>query len=196
MSWTILDNRHRVNEYPHLVAPVDPRTVENGQAFSAINNVRGVRAVMPAAGVLMDLHVAVLSASGNAKGGVYDAGQAAAGVRTKLWEGASTPLGGTGYVKLGDPGISVVAGQHVDLAVQLDNTTATILRAIQATQAQLLPFTYAQLDGPQGPEPVAPTVTSRYGWAQTPAGFAMDATLAEGALATSGFLPLIVARIV
>lgn len=198
MSWTVLDNRLTVREFPHLVQPVDPRLCDNSQALAAINNVRAVRAVMPATGTLMDLYVCIGTASGNVKGGVYDTGQTTNAVRTKLWEGASVPAV-AGYLKLGDPSIAVRAGQHLDLAVQADNITVTVARATVVSSGLVLPYLATDLSPPTVPvgQPApTPTVTARYGWQETPGGFALDAAIAEGTLVATGFLPLLVARIV
>jgi hypothetical protein len=129
---------------PQLPGLVVPAFLDNlvivSLATSPANSLRLCRAIVPRTGRLRDLIVYVGTSSGNYIGSVYDSGDAdAADARTLLWTSGSQPCGAAnGWRIIGDPNLAVVAGQHLELGVMADNTTASLGRVqVSASGAQL-----------------------------------------------------------
>lgn len=104
----------------------------------------GVRLEIERDGFLRDIAFDVGTASGNMSVEVYDTGDAAGGgTRTKLWASGSVSMTGMpSSYNLIDPGataIPVKRGQHIDVLLTADNTTATFLRATTAGNAMRVP---------------------------------------------------------
>lgn len=133
------------------------------------NVVYGVRITVPKAGFLRDLAVPFNSGVGSAIVGVYDTGQATAGVRTRLWQSAGlsvTSLAVNTNHIIGDPNLAVTAGQQLDLAVQPDLATVTFL-SIAAAAPYNLPASYGT------------GVIPKLKWEHSPGSTGLAATIAE-----------------
>lgn len=164
----------------------------NSTAISIVTPVfrpRGVRIICPRAGTLVDLNVAVATASGSVRGAVLDTGQASSTNKTVLWQGADV-VAATGWLKLGDPNIVVTRGQHIDLAYNVDSTTFALAGFASSTPTAIgtLPSTF-----------LAPTTAQpKYCWAKSTAygALAFSAAIAESDTTVNGSFPLIICRII
>jgi hypothetical protein len=114
-----------VERMPNLVSPFNP-LLFNGSAAPGANLAYGVRCTVPKTGTLTDISVYIQTSSGNIDVGVYDTDSS----RTKLYSSGSLacPAGAAWRVIVASPGLSVTAGQQIDLAVAFDNGTAAIGR--------------------------------------------------------------------
>lgn len=168
-----------LDEYlPGLVAPFAPSQANALGGTGLANRIVASRVIVPKEGVLTKFSFFVGTSSGNVIGAVYDTGDASAGNRTKLWDSGSVAMGtGNNYQTLGDPNIAVKAGQALDFAIMLDNTTGTYARLTLAQQAQALL--------PTGFLPVAGGASPKIQWANNAASFAMPASIAEASCSVS-----------
>jgi hypothetical protein len=153
-----------------LAANVHPLLV-SGFVAPGTNQLYGSRITIPTAGTLRDLSVWIVTSSGNLQVGVYDTGQAASTTRTRLYQSGSVVMGtGTNWQVVADPALAVTAGQQLDLAVIVDNNTATLGRIpphLGAAQSQL-------------PTSFWPTaVTPKLAWVHAPGSFILPSTLSE-----------------
>ena len=87
------------------------------------------RCIVPLTGRLRDICIFIGSvANGNMMFGVYDVGDAAAGVVTKLWDSGVVANGSLNQWRAFDPNLAVTSGQHIQLAFVCDSTNATFGR--------------------------------------------------------------------
>ena len=111
--------------YPSsLVSPYDPRLVVGTSTITA-NSARGVRVVIPKTGTLRDIAVYQGATSGNISVAIYTADEPRSRVYTT---GAIASPAANGWRIIGDPMLSVVAGEQYDFAWSADNATAAIGR--------------------------------------------------------------------
>jgi hypothetical protein len=141
---------------------------------------RGVRVVIPRSGTLVDLH-ALLFSGGTIRGAVYDT---APTTRTLLWVAAATSTASSGWFKLGDPNLTVHAGQALDLAFCADNLLSYARTASTVPLALTLPMAFAGAEGGL-PNLAWQTINA------TP-----PATMPEVSLTSALAVPLIIARVV
>lgn len=159
-------------QMPSLVLPagMSPFLLGATGTSTAANGSFGVRCIVPRTGTLRDLSVLIATSSGNIDVGVYDD---TATTRNRLWSSGSTASPGTGWRTIGDPQISVVAGQHIDLVIAADNATAAFGRFSMGT---LIPG-----DLPSGffvsPNGASPKLS----WEKT-SNFPIAATLSESSM--------------
>jgi hypothetical protein len=167
---------------PGLVAPYHPAGA-GAAGILSLNGGAGCRVVIPRSGTLTDLACLITASSGNLDAGVYDT---SATTRNKLYSTGSIASPGTGWRILGNPGLAVTAGDHLDFVVATDNTTFAMARAsLGDLNISLLPTNF--LPAPLGGKPAL-------GWLAGPI-FPLPATIAESALGTRSSIPLIIARI-
>ena len=176
---------------PGLLAPFDPRLISAAGGTGLTNRILAVRVVVPKTGVLHDISVYIGATSGNMIAGVYDTGDALAGSRTLLWSSASTAVGSANnWQVVGDPALSVTAGQQLDLAIMADNVTVTFGRALFANgnQAQL-PANFIPATGGASP---------KMQWANNAVSFAMPSAITEAncSISLTGQAPMIIGRVV
>lgn len=168
---------------PDIVAPGNNVEIVSFSAPGA-NSMRGARIIIPSwATRLRELWVPIGTASGNVRGAVYDVGATTAAVRTRIFDGASTPAV-AGWTLLGDPNMAVTGGQHLDVAAIGDNATVTFgRRTLAGGGEQALPTAVAMVNG----------VQYKVTWSNAAGSFTNPATLNEGAAATgvSGLVPII-----
>src|SRR5207248_5975874 len=125
---------------PNLASSSDPRLVAGAVAPGA-NNALGARTVIPSSGVLHDLAVYVNVQSGNLDVGVYDT----ASPRNRLYHSGSVACPAAGAWQIvGDPALSVVAGQQYDFLCGVDNGTVQLGRGVSmvANATAQLPAAY------------------------------------------------------
>lgn len=150
---------------------------------SAVNRLWLARAVVPKAGTFSGLWLYNgATVAGNVIGAVYDT----SATRQKLWDGGSIAQSGTqAWQSLGNPALTVTLGQVVEIGFMTDSGTATFGRVSLAASAtnQTLPSAFDV-------GAAAKLVSSA-----TLAGFAADATVAEGSLSAIGAVPLIIGRV-
>jgi hypothetical protein len=174
-----------------MVGKLNPVEVVGATAFSSANRIVAVRAIVPFSGVLHDLYMYVGSTTGgNCRGLVYDTGDVLPGSRSKLWDGGSIATGAiNGWRSLGDPALNVRTGEHIDLAVQMDNTTALVGRvATYLGGTTELPTNFIPCRGGA----LAKTV-----WLATQGAFTAPVAIAEASCLSSGNLaPCLFARVV
>lgn len=164
-----------------------------GSAIGGANRSVGARVVAPRTGFLRDMTTTFAVQSGNIDIGVYDTGQAAAAVRTKLGSSGSiacpAAIGGNQGVVTWDPGpgvIPIVAGQQYEFHVAIDNVTATIYRYISAMPPWLPPSYTQTTSGAASAQPkMALTVLNNFPLANVP----------EANVFHVQFLPFIMARV-
>lgn len=178
-----------------VLAPFDPRLFLSAAVISGANRTVTCRVMAKRSGFLRDVITAFGVSSGNYDIGIYDTGETTAAVRTLLGHLGATavPTAETGAAKTTvkwDPGagvIPIVAGRQYDLAVSLDNTTATIYR-YAATQPSFLPDSYWAVAG--GSAQALPKLNCVVTTAHP-----LLATVAEAAMLIQGFVPWIMGRI-
>ena len=161
-------------------------TTAIGTAFKAVL----VRVVIPKTGTLHDVSVYNgTTVSGNHNVAVYDTGNASAGSYTPLWSSGSVAASGTSaWQVVGDPALSVTAGQQLMLAFMNDGTTSTIgfdaSGYVSGTAAQL-PTNFIPTTGGALPKLVASFTF----------GSLVYSTVAEVSLGTYGTPYTIIARV-
>lgn len=134
-----LSNSTSVASFPlaAIVQTVDCRVVPGISAYGVANHAKGVRVIIPKTGTLKGFTIWVGTASGNCEGFILDT---TATTRNVLWASGSVVVTGASSLQtLGDPNISVTAGQHIDLALTIDNITATVARAATITNLHTMP---------------------------------------------------------
>lgn len=176
--------------WPNLVAPFHPLMVNTTGAAGAINQMRGVRVVIPKTGILHDLAIFVGgTSSGNVIGAIYDTGDASPTNRTKLWDSGSVAAGTTNtWQVIADPALSLQAGQQVDLCLIADNTSC-LFAGVGAVSSNQEPLPTNFWPAPGGAPP-------KFAWATTLGSFAAPSSIAESSLGASTPARLIIARIV
>lgn len=172
----------------NVVMPVPGFTVWNQApgALNAAGHCYGSRCIVPKSGTLHDLAIVVGTASGNIEVGVLDT---TATTRNRLYTtGTIACPTGTGWHIVGDPALSVTAGDHLDLYMSVDNVTATFSRhsSLGTTGEATLPANF--LVSPLGGSPIIM-------WDFT--GGSIGTTTAETNLTNFGgtVAPIIIARI-
>ena len=169
-------------QLPALVAPWDPRMANSLANIGGVNTARGVRVTIPRSGTLVDLAVFVGTSSGNIDVGVYST----AATRARLYSTGSIACPAAGaWAVVGDPNITVYAGQQLDLFLAADNTTATFARFLGAHADQpALPTDFWASDG------AAPKLSF-----QATSVLPLPATIAEASVASTNAEHLIIARV-
>jgi hypothetical protein len=154
-----------------------------GSTAAVANVMRGCRIIVPKAGTISSFFVFMATSSGNIRGSIYDTGQASATVRTRLWDGGST-VSATNWLNLGNPALSVAAGDQLDFAVMADNAVAAWGRTTTLSTTQMV-----------SPAGYNTPVTETLLWSHSPGSFANPSTIAEAGIAAGGFSILIAAGI-
>lgn len=169
-----------------LVGPL--QTLIGANSLSAVgpgtSNMWGSRVLIPYTGTLHDLSVFIGTSSGNIDIGILDT---TATTRNRLYHSGSTASPGTGWRIIGDPALSVTAGDMVDFCITCDNNTITIgFVGINAAAAQTLPTNF--ILSPLGGAP-------KMSWLAT-SNATVPATIAESSLAVANTsIPMLIARI-
>jgi hypothetical protein len=115
------------NSFPALVAPFDPHLFTTTIVIGS-GTIWGCRVTVGKTGTLHDIAIPNNDATGNARVGVYDVGVASPAVRTLLWDSGAVALAGVNqWQVIGDPALAVTAGEQLDLVVQADNASTTLL---------------------------------------------------------------------
>lgn len=140
-----------------------------------------VRFVMPRAGTLAGIAYWIGTSSGNYDCGVYDTGEASAGNRTRLYNTGSTamPAGGQ-WREFAAPALAVTAGQSLDIAIHVDNATATLGRWVMGSSANGVLFPAGYFDAPGGASP------KTMGQGPTSGAIGLPATIAEASVGDPG----------
>jgi hypothetical protein len=168
---------------PALITTVDPKLATGVAAMSSANQARGARVIVPRTGTLHDIAIWIGTASGNIDLAVYDT---TATTRNRLWSSGSVacPTAAV-WAIVGDPAISVTAGQQLDFVLAIDNTTATFARVGAGGNWIDLPTAFHVADG--GGKPTLSWVRGT--------SFPLATTLAESGLGVGTTIPLIIARV-
>lgn len=149
---------------------------------------RGTRVIIPKTGRLRDLSIFVGTTSGNGWYAIYDTNDALAGNRTRLADSGSLALPGANSYFTWDPNLPVTRGQQLDLALMLDNATATLARSVFPTLQQ------AQL--PANFHPAPGGALPKLSWTDALGSFAQPpATIPEATCTVAVNFPIIMARI-
>jgi hypothetical protein len=182
-------NRRYVPE--GLVMPMGANSgiIPGSNVAPGTNLLWGVRCLCPVAGSLRHISWWVGASSGNLIVAVYDTGDAATTVRTKLWDSGSFAAGTAASWQTRDPGagvIPVTKGQQVDIAIIPDNGTFTIGRGVGASAGGtwVLPTVLNTVPGATLP---------KMSWSLTAGSFAAPTTVAEasaGTTSTAIWIPL------
>lgn len=126
--------------FGRVVSSVDPRLVPGVGGWGTSNHAKGCRVVIPVSGVLKGFSILVGTASGNCEGFILDT---AATTRNRLWSSGSVAMAGVNaWQALGDPNITVTAGQHVDFCITVDNTSGTVGRTAIISNMGILPAAF------------------------------------------------------
>lgn len=177
---------------PHIPDIVLPALVHDpailGSAGPGINQLRMVRVIIPRTGMLRDISVWVQVQAGNIMAAVYDTGDASAGNRTRLWQSGSVAVGAaTAWQIIGDPNIAVTAGQHLDFAINSDNSSLQVGRVnLGASGAGALPTGFGVAPGGASP---------KYFALHTPGSFTAPATIAEASISANNQGVIVIGRI-
>jgi hypothetical protein len=117
-------------------------------------NMLGCRVKGDITGKLSDLQFFKGVAGTNARGMIYDIGATTSNTITKVWESASNvdiSSGTNDWVSLGNPALSVTAGDEYLFFVQVDTGTPTIgRRTLAATTAGRIPGSWVSLNSVNG----------------------------------------------
>jgi len=114
------------DQIPGLLSPIhDPRLFA-ANAVMVANELRGMRAVAPKTGTIVDLAVFVGTSSGNIDVGLYNC---QVEPRVKLFSTGSIACPSAGWQIVGQPNVPIQAGQSIDLVLCCDNITATFARS-------------------------------------------------------------------
>lgn len=140
-----------------ILLPAAMTGLPTGGAVLTAFRIYLMRFVMPRAGTLAGIAYWVVTASGNYDCGVYDTGDATAGSRTLLFSTGSTAVPASGaWREFATPNLTVTQGQNVDIALQVDNATASIGRVAQVNTGGLtLPTNYLVAAGGASPKLIA-----------------------------------------
>lgn len=145
-------------------------------AFTTANRAQGHRVIVPKTGTLNELSIYVGTSSGNVEAGILDT---SATTRNQLWTTGSVACpAANGWRKMGDPGIAVVEGDHLDFYVNCDNTTATFMRTSSFLSAIPVLMPTGTVVSPLGGKPLL-------GWQGPAATFPLGTTLAETSMGAS-----------
>ncbi len=108
-----------------LLLPVFPGATASA-ATNGQFNYRAFRVIIPYSGTLRNFYIAPGLQNGNVEGVILDD---TATTRNRLWTSGSVACPAISvWTSIGDPNLSVVAGQHVDLMLGSDSATATFYR--------------------------------------------------------------------
>lgn len=134
----------------NVIAPHHPHLLTTSTAFTA-NDARGLRVVIPRDGVLRDLAVWVANQSGNLDIGVYNTASGTAG---KLYSSTSVACGAAAaWQVVGDPNLTVHAGDHLDLVLACDNAVATFARVAAPVSNLIVQLPANYMPSPLGASP-------------------------------------------
>lgn len=172
---------------PDVAAPNNDAEVATSTTFTAANQFRGARVIIPKTGTLHDLSVYVQAPSGNVRGAIYDVGATTSAIRTRVWHGASMSSGaGFSWVNLGDPALAVTVGQHLDFSVGADNGSVSLgRRQLQDTNVGKLPANFGTVLG----------CSFWQGWLYNAGSLSAPASLAESDLVGIGSVTVLIGRI-
>lgn len=172
-----------------LVAPFEPMAVQNVFAVTA-DRLYGVRVVVPKGGTLHDVSIFVAgSQGGNMKVGVYDTGDAASGSRTKLWDSGTVAFqAGYGWQVAGDPALTVVSGQQLDLVV-VDDAGQLI------GQGFLGSYTNAEAQLPASFLPAAGGASPKLAWTFNWGAFSLPTSITEANCSVVSNAVALIARV-
>jgi len=135
----------RLSTFPYMVAPVaDWYLPVSSSNVSVANSHLSFVSRVPVTGVLHDVAIYVQTSSGNVSATVWDVGAAGA-TRNRLWSSGSVACGAQGWQVVGDPSLSVTAGQLVALGIGCDNITATFgtIASLRSGPAANIPAAFA-----------------------------------------------------
>jgi hypothetical protein len=173
-----------------------PGVVSTGQilgatdgAWVSANRLYGGRVVCPRAATLRDITIQVGTQSGYISVAIYDTGDTTAGTYTARWQsnsGSQSLCPAPGWQVIGDPNLTVYAGQQLIFALTCDNTTATFLKNIY-TPAAALPTNFMPCIGTNAPKPLILTTSAH------PAPSSITEVNAQ---AGGNYMPIIIARYV
>lgn len=170
-------------QIPGLVFPVGLGTpIPSGVGALQATRMYFARCVIPFDGTLHDVALFISVTSGNIIASVYDV---AATTRTRLWDSGSVAVGTAGaYQIIGDPALAVTQGQQIDIAIMIDNATASVARSAAGAAAMtILPTNFVP-----GSKPAL------FGLAN-PGSFATPATIAESGIFSINVSPTPIARV-
>jgi len=166
-----------------LLAPCPLFQVTGSAVFSGANQARGMRYIVPKSGTIFDLSINVAVQSGNIEVSIWDDSPT---TRNALYRSGSIACPATGWqVIAATPGLVVRRGQHIDIALGCDNTTASFARTTPATSVTDLPA--AMFPSPNG-------ASGMIGWVRSTS-FTAPATFLESSLSTTTNCPAVIARI-
>lgn len=126
----------------------------SASASGAANMMKINRYVVRKTGTLKDVAIWCAGTSGNVRAAVYDVGVATTAVYTRLWDGSSTATGANQWINMGDPDLSVTAGDHLMIGVVFSDNTATFGRQIILSGSAELPASYGPAAAGSGITPV------------------------------------------
>ena len=165
-----------------------PNVAQTGgiAALPAANRAQGFRVIVPVTGTLNQVHIYVGVSSGNIDVGILDT---TATTRNRLWNSGSIACpAANGWRKIGDPGLSVSAGDHLDFYLNADNTTATFMRGLSLQTAAAVTVPILALPSPLGGAAIL-------AWQGPAATFPLGTTLAEASMTASITVSGVIARI-
>lgn len=155
-------------------------------AMTAASRAQGHRVIVPKSGTLNELNIYVGTSSGNIEVGIMDT---TVTTRNQLWTSGSIACpAANGWRKIGDPGIAVSEGDHIDFYVNADNTTATFGRITGIATATAAAFPTGTVVSPLGGKPTLV-------WQGPAATFPLGTTLAETSMGFSSLAPGVIAQI-
>lgn len=153
--------------------------------FGSNANMCGFRAVMPKSGTLSGVSFYVITQSGNVAPAILDT---TATTRNVLWNPGASAVGAAGWQSLGNPGLTVSAGDQLDFAIGFSSGTVRVayMTNANATVSFSLPTGYLV-------SPLGGATNLVWQWTGTPG--SMGATVLETALVANPSCPVMVATI-
>lgn len=175
------DQRSTIAELPGVVAAVDPRTCPGAGQMDTANEARAARVIVPITGVLTDIAVYFTDSFGNIDVFVTDDSPT---TRARLWStGSLVCPAANSWQIVGNPGISVVAGEQLEFGMACSSVSAKWAAMFSGAWARL-PVSFA----PSLPAPIL-------GWS-LPAALPFPTTVTEASMVDTQYLPLVLGRIV
>jgi hypothetical protein len=187
---------------PNLISPIlgggsasVPVVLSAALTFAA-NAAAGVRCIVPTSGLVSDMSVYLgATVAGTRKASIYTV---AGTVRTKVWTGSAVAGAANGWTTLGNPALSVQAGQFLDLVLASSEATTThgIFNTATNLAASSLPTGYlTDLSVGEGGYVGATAATPLLSWSKTTEYTTPSTTLADGALTAIVTVPALIARV-